>query len=1161
MSNLFVSIFRFFQRFRPLLWLSLAAVVTFCLFGVTRLQTEEDISSFLPQNPENERITYAFQHIGAANQIVLNVASSDTSRRFDTDLLIDAVDYLVELIEKIDTTHLKSVQYTVDREQQQRVANFVIKHLPYYLTESDYVRLDSLLGPGSIASRMSANRQLLSSPAGALVGDVLIADPLGLAMPVLQGLQGFQLGKGFNLIDDYIFNSTGDQATVIVTSRHQSSETSQNAILLADIRQAIEATQAQFNGTVAISMFSASDIAITNATQIKRDSFVTIAIALIFILLLLIISFRNFKSIALIVASLTFGAIFAVGLIANISPTISIIAIGIASVIIGIAANYPLHFLQHIRHGWTCQQSIRDISAPLLTGNITTIGAFLSLLFISSPAMHHLGIFASLLLLGTILFVLVFLPHFYARRTVHHIDDKNLIFERLASLRPETNRWFVLIICVLTILFWYFSRYTAFDANMQNINYMTADQREQLSRYTQMMFDQKQTVYCVAEGGTLDEALYRYEQARPRVDSALRRLDNTISVAGLGVYLPSQAQQRHRLTLWHTFWQTRANRVIADVRRCAKEQGFKEGVFDGFTELITQQFEPQPLNYFAPFTDAFASNFIIDNEGRAMVLSMLLVENEQVTDVQKILNNLGEHIFGFDSGAITSTLVDTLWDDFDYVLYACGLIVLVFLTLSFGRLEISLLAFVPLAVAWLWILGIMGLADMRFNIVNIILATFIFGQGDDYTIFVTEGLMHEYTYGKKMLKSYKNTVLLSACIMFVGIGSLIFARHPAMKSLGQVTIVGMFCVVLMAYVFPPLIFKWITTKKGDKRLMPITLWNLLKTIVAFIIFLLGSLILTLIGFVLLTLGGKTDRHKLMYHKCLSSILKLMAKLLFQVKFRVENTHNEKFDKPCIITCNHQSHFDLLYTLMLSPRIVCLTNQWVWKCPFYGWIIRYADFLPVENGIEDNVDKLAALMQKGYSILIFPESTRSEDCSILRFHQGAFYLAHELGADIVPIVLHGVGHFFPKREFLLRKGSVTVKILKRITPDKFSPDARATARMVRALYEETYNKMRDELETPEYFYDLVLSNYIYKGRQIEWHARRMLLKHKGFKAQIEKLPRQGSIKIENCGQGEYPLMAALVRRNLQITATDPNPDLIDIARNCASVPPNLHYKTE
>lgn len=61
----------------------------------------------------------------------------------------------------------------------------------------------------------------------------------------------------------------------------------------------------------------------------------------------------------------------------------------------------------------------------------------------------------------------------------------------------------------------------------------------------------------------------------------------------------------------------------------------------------------------------------------------------------------------------------------------------------------------PLAVSWLWILGFMDIFSIQFNIVNIILATFIFGQGDDYSIFITEGLTYEYAYGRARLKSYK----------------------------------------------------------------------------------------------------------------------------------------------------------------------------------------------------------------------------------------------------------------------------------------------------------------------------------------------------------------------------------------------------------------------
>ena len=172
---------------------------------------------------------------------------------------------------------------------------------------------------------------------------------------------------------------------------------------------------------------------------------------------------------------------------------------------------------------------------------------------------------------------------------------------------------------------------------------------------------------------------------------------------------------------------------------------------------------------------------------------------------------------------MNSAIAGSLSNDFNYIGFACGFIVFLFLWISFGRFELSLLAFLPMAVGWIWILGIMSMLGMQFNIVNVILATFIFGQGDDYTIFITDGLIEEFAYRKKLLPSFKNSIVISALIMFIGMGSLIVAKHPALHSLAEVTIVGMFTVVLMAWVVPPLIFGWLVKRNGVVRPEPITI--------------------------------------------------------------------------------------------------------------------------------------------------------------------------------------------------------------------------------------------------------------------------------------------------------------------------------------------------
>lgn len=182
-----------------------------------------------------------------------------------------------------------------------------------------------------------------------------------------------------------------------------------------------------------------------------------------------------------------------------------------------------------------------------------------------------------------------------------------------------------------------------------------------------------------------------------------------------------------------------------------------------------------------------------------------------------------QNCFSFDVKSMNSAIANHLSDDFNYIGFACGFIVFFFLWLSMGSIELAVLSFIPMAISWLWILGLMAIFHMQFNIVNIILATFIFGQGDDYTIFMTEGAMYEYAYRRKMLASYKHSIIISALIMFIGIGTLIVARHPALRSLAEVTIAGMFSVVLMAYIFPPLIFNWLVKHKGEYRVRPLSL--------------------------------------------------------------------------------------------------------------------------------------------------------------------------------------------------------------------------------------------------------------------------------------------------------------------------------------------------
>lgn len=1158
MNNFILRVYDFFRSKRGLLFALCLAIAALCLYWASRIRFSEDISQFLPQDKQNESIRYAYQHLGAANTLLVYFSKTDQDASQNNAVLEEAIEDFVDRLQENDIDpYVKNLLYMVDESEIIGKMEFLSQNLPYFLDEADYVRIDSLIRPENIQRQMAYNKNMLGGFYGSVMRTVMMNDPLFLSENLLKGLSGFKMNDNFKSENGFLYTKDGQEALVMIESKHPLSETANNKKLLEIVDRV--AAESGYRSKVQIQAFGAAYISVNNADQIKKDSILSIAIALIFILIILIYRFRSVKIMALLPAVLLFGMVFALGATSILSKEISLIAIGISSVIIGIAANYPLHFLDHKYQGYGTRQTLSDIVEPLTIGNITTVGAFLSLLFIGSPAMKDLGLFASLLLIGTIAFVLFVLPHIVPENSRHYRQQPKRILRRLTHTAFEDNKWLVLLMFVTSIVFLFVEK-AGFNANMSDINYMTEEHRALLQKMTADTEDSDKLLYVVAEGDNMEKSLEKYESIQEALHQWTQK-DSSISLTSIGNYLPSKAKQRERIDCWNRYWSDKNCYPVLE--KAAIDAGFKADAFCGFQTMLNKDFRVQEPEYFTPLRRGLSDNYLIEGEDRAMVLSVLHIRPELFEAQKTVAENtpafLQEGVFVFHQESILSQIVNSLSDDFDHVLYICGLIVFFFLFLSFGRIELSILSFLPLTLSWIWILALMNLLGMQFNIVNILLATFIFGMGDDYTIFMTEGCLYENRFGKKMLGTYKSTVALSAVIMFIGIGSLILAKHPAMRQLGELVVLGMFCVVLMAYIIPPFFFKWLTEKNGRKRKNPITFKNLSLTIFSFIVFLIGSLYLTVLGFFLLSLGGKTEKHKQKYHRRLQGICRFILYRIPMNPCRMENESGEEnpFQKASIIISNHQSHIDLMAILALTPKLIVFTNHWVWNFPLYGRILRYADFYPAEEFETDQSDFLEQKIREGYSIAIFPEGTRSKDCSIQRFHKGAFYLAQKLKTDITPILIHGFGYALPKEFFLLKKGALSVRILKPV-PITATEDYRQVCKRTQALYRQEYARLCHDAETLDFYTDEVLCNYLYKGKSVESRVRKSLAQKQRNQKLIETIAQKDSILLLHTGLGEIALLAALVCKKTEITALMENEDDYLTAIHCPSIPSNLHY---
>ncbi|MCE5344941.1 MAG: 1-acyl-sn-glycerol-3-phosphate acyltransferase [Bacteroidales bacterium] len=1156
MIDLFISIYHYFQR-KKLLFFSIVGVLfAVCVYFAVQIKLEEDIAGFMPDTAETERTNFVLKNLSTSDKIIIKLSVSDSSIADVQDYLTSCADTLVDSL-KVNPgeKYIKSVFYKIDDSKIAETFDFVLQNLPLYLNESDYQRLDSMLTPEVIKATLEQDRKELISPMGLIYKKYIIADPLHISNRIFADLSSKAIDSLYNNYNGYIFSKDDRNLLIFITSAYSVGETGKNEVLAMALEKNIESIKERSCGRLSVTSFGAAIVGVSNASQIKKDSYISTAISVILIVLLLGLFFKNIRSLLLLLVPVAFGAVFSLALLFFIKGTISAIAIGAGSAILGIAINYTLHFLVHYKHSGSVELTIKDLTSPLVLGSITTIGAFLSLLFVSSSALGDFGLFAALALIGTILFVFVFMPSLVKWKS-SSVSAYPAFFDHISDIRLDKNKWVIIVIFLLTIIFGFFSGHLEFESDMNKISYMTSEQKKAFTELTAFTNLSEKSIIHVSEGRTPNLALRNYESAKIKIDSLL--LAGTIkSVAGIANMALSDSLQKKKIDRWNEFWSDRKQGICELFENKGINVGFKKNSFNGFIGLVNKEYVVQNPDHLLLEND-LSSGYIINKPGRVLIISLLYVapENEEV--VKKTLNAPGT--FLFDRASATKATIGVLSNDFNFVLLVCALLVLLFLTISFGRFELSLLTFIPMIIGWIWILGLMAVFNIKFNIVNIILATFIFGLGDDYSIFIMEGSMHEYACKRKILSSYRLAVILSALTMFIGIGSLIFAKHPAMKSLAQVTIIGMISVVVISYTILPFLYRWLTSYKGKNRIYPVTARNLFNTIYSFSVFLIGSLILSLIGFFLFKATRPNDRKKLFFHKCLAFTAGFVAVRIPQVRTHFINKGGEDFTKPSVIICNHQSHIDLMYIMMLSPRIVILTNEWVWNSPFYGNIVKYADFFPVADGIEKSMEPLAEMVKKGYSIMIFPEGTRSEDCSINRFHKGAFYLAEQLKLDILPVIIHGMGYVFPKKDFILHKGSVTVEILDRIKPDdkSYGESYSHRPKYIRQLYKAQYLRIATGKESPEYYADKLYHNYIYKGPAISTKVRIDLKRHNNYSEIIKCLPDNGRVLVLGAGLGSFPLLLSMVKPELIIDAVESDEDKLALARNCASCTEKISY---
>lgn len=1151
MKSLFIHIFDFFENRKPALWGILIGLFVLFAFLSSRISFEEDITKMLNFDAKAKTYNSIVQSTKLVDKLIVIVSLKDTNA-INQEKLITFSDSLGTRLSHSSPGLIKKISLKIEEENLIPAYTIFLRNIPVFIEEADYKSFDTLFTPANLNCGLQRNLQTLSSPVGLVSKLNLQFDPVGIATNFLKRLRDFQTTASLSPVNGYLFSKDGKHLVFYIEPVNPANETRQNGHLIDDIDQSIKSLSGQVNlKDVSCRYFGSSAISVGNARQLQRDTILTISISGIALILLLVFVFKKRRIPLLILLTIVFAGGFALAAVAMIKTSVSLIAIGAGSVILGIAVNYPIHLLSHKLQESDIRNVIREMVVPLTLGSATTIGGFFFLLFMKAELLHDLGLFGAFSLIGAALFTLIFLPHMIGDLTQAKSSVTREWLEKISNISFEKKKIPLAIIFIVTPVLFYFAPKVRFDSDLMNLNYISKDLQSTQELLNQINGGAKRSVYAISYGKTREDAI-AYSYGIKELTDSLNTAGVQCSYSSVTCILPPVKVQKQRVERWNAYWNVeRKATALKNLGTAAAELGFNDDAFGEFTAQIDKGAHPLSAGDYNYLIAAFAKDLMSHKDSLFTLVSQVKVTPEKQETISKQLLNL-PGITVIDWKMMTNQLLKVINNDFNLLFILTAALVLLALLLTYGRIELSLVTFIPMVVSWIWILGLMALLNLRFNLVNIILSTFIFGLGDDFCIFVMDGLQQQNKTGKQHFSSIRIGIYLSSLTTIIGLGVLIFAQHPALRSLAFVSIVGILSVLFVSQTLEPYLFNLFITNPQKKGLAPLTFFTLLKSVFAFSYFIFGSILLSVIGILIVPfryLARKSTNY--FYHWLIQRFTQSLLILMANIKKNYFNPEHEKFSKPAIIISNHQSVLDILLLISLNPRIILLTNKWVWNSPVFGFVVRAAGYMTVANGIEAGIDKLKSAVAVGYSIAIFPEGTRSPEGTLQRFHKGAFYLANELGLDILPILLHGTSHCLKKGSFVVLDETISLRYLKRIpvTDLSWGVTYQERAKSITRHFKNEYAILAAEQETPRYYRNQMISGYLFKGPILEWYLKVKIRLENNYLLFNELVPKKGIIVDAGCGYGFLPYMLSFLSPGRTVSGIDYDEEKIEVASNC------------
>jgi len=767
---------------------------------------EENIFQLLPQTGD-EAFRVTFLNIKLKDKIFVQAAPMDESQESGVksqEELAEALDAFMAGVTEV-TAERQSILYTLSDIDPMMVidaADYAMSHTPAYI-DCSAAQLDSLCSVEHIEKQLLFYQDFLDTDLGQNLYDAISYDPCGIALGTIgQALPldgADELETRFQ--NNHLYGRDGHTCIGFITPSFGTDNSREAKRLVRTMNKVRDEIRTQYPG-IDILYHGTIVLAGGNSERMSGDIYITVSIAMVIILILLSLCLKRPLYQVLTVGALTFGSLLALAGLYIYQGGVSIMSMGIGAIVLGVAFSYVLHVLIHYIYTGDVKQTMKEQTKPVLLGSLTTIGAFAGLLFTQSRLLSDFGLFALLAILGTTIFSLVFMPHFLPKKYTPN-ERAFRFLERINAYPIDRNKVIVALTVLWVVICIAFSGKYQFDSNLLNIGYVSDDCARAEASWNEWMNDGKTELYFASIAPTVEEAL----EALPRIEE--------VSGTKMHLLMPSLAQQEARIEAWEQYFTPEKQaEVWRNVTKACDKTGIDASMFLPFKQMMAQPEQPELLTEAGLLPQPILDNLYEEVGDQALVYFSLTCAPEEAEAVKDRLT-AQEGCMLMDPYYYCTDLVELLHDDFNTILWISSAFVFLLLLVSYRNIWLTLIALCPMLLSWYTVLGAMALFGQPFNLVNIIVSSFVFGIGVDYSIFILEGLLKNDEQSPTMMYN-KTAITLSAVILVICMLILGFAKHPAVQSISFASLVGMITTIMLSYTLEPNLYRLYMKIKNRK---------------------------------------------------------------------------------------------------------------------------------------------------------------------------------------------------------------------------------------------------------------------------------------------------------------------------------------------------------